>query len=1361
MSTPNDLQALLASIRPRPSPPNAAGQDNSQPLRSAQYQPPLFPPYPHQQPYDGQSSPHSQPHGYLHPSVSSTVQSPSPANTPPHHGSDILSPNVPAPLAEQPQQSNNPDRAANLLNLLKFSQNPPASQPQAPVTGPEQPRSPQGQEAAPSHERNISASDLVASLFSKQAPAAPAVTPPVVPGGSQPRQSSINNADPAENTQDMLLRLLNRPKPGPDAEEAPALVAVQAPAEANDQPVKETLLEVVEPTPQEPAKPETVVSPSSREPLFNYVNPFDQLAAASPRKKSPLPEAGGESPAVEVMKQKVNASATVEPTLAPESAATEERSQSPILDDEQREAVNEVVGRLVDEIGRSLSGESKSATGAKAALPTARAEPSEVFSSIASHLGETAAEAKEAAAVIQPEEPEKQPMADAPEAPAGQSGNEAAEGLADSWESAEDSAEKEEERVVSVHNFPLRPFISITVKTQPGTLATFRDDGIMDIARLKKEFDQLDRSLTAATSDYIVYALAKSGGVRVIRQDDGSDKQVFRSTRDRVFNVTLCTSMGPYNNPDVQAILGIGVSGTVYWTLISRYGRDFFEEDALESESLIFPPFPAFDENTSGGQLKTRAKRSTRHSDLFAIGRGKNIYVVNPQAAASPRYGISGTQRTVNTEKFLKERALTISTGKAGKDFAFSDDDTVIASLDKTGRLRFWDINDVVDNPFVAGPEASEIHVPLHTFVTGSPTEKSWPTSVLFMDKLRAYSRSMALRYVLVGLKQNHTLQLWDIGLGKAVQELKFPHENESDAICSVVYHPPSGIIVVGHPTRNSIYFVHLSAPRYTLAQMSQAAYIRTASKKDSSLPKPESTACLSGIREISLGSKGQLRSLEILSINKSSRATEEVALFELYVMHSRGVTCLNIRKEDLGWTSDNKVIRPVDALEEGFIEIGDLQSFPSFVADESVNGDAESTLSRSTTKEPVKSTDIAGASVAGIAPSRNASPTKQAKKKAAEEQAEFGPTPSGSEKHEKKKKKKAAAAEADAKPKEPTATAGVEPLPVSETQAKEQMKANETLSSTAAANATQATERGAPPGLVSSVPRSGPSNEALSKHLETLQSSVSSEFTKSLGHEFESLYRRFDDERRRWDAASAAKQDQVLRLVSSTLSENVEKNLARIVSNSIQSDVVPAITDATSAALGKQLDNIASQKLNVITDELRQALPKAVANALQQPPVTKVVVDTVVQKLASRVEAEVSKTVHNSMAPVIEGLMRSTKKIEADMERHFQAQIKHYEAQRQSDHAKLEEMSTMLRNLSNTVATLAAQGPQDEAGTRPSAGRPKENVPQQQPAPRGLSVSALSPAPRSPDDAELADIAHLINSEQFEEGSIKVGVPA
>ncbi|THC90131.1 hypothetical protein EYZ11_010414 [Aspergillus tanneri] len=1358
MSTPNDLQALLASIRPRPSPWNTPGQD----APMASYPPQYHSGYrQHQQqsPYDGQSYSHPQLQqpSYRHPSVSSAVHSPSPLNTPPHNGSDILSPNVPTPRSDMfPQQSSvhqhqplpqNPDRATNLLNLLKFSQPAPAAAQQyASAMGVDQPKPAAVhepaviEEASKSHVRNISASDLVASLFSRQE----GTTPPVNSAGSQYAAGAAgvgegsSAAPTAENTQEMLLRLLNRPKPAQDVPEEPEKAASQSSgsispqkspfpgAEPGNVPtppaqaVEESRVTGSRPEEAVSGKPDSFALPSKpslapKEPIFTYVNPFEQLAAVSPRKETPQPKPQSEGPAVEVSKShKVNVTAQVEPAPVFFPA---ERAKSPVLAEEQKEAVTQVVDKLVEQICRDVDEAVDKSTQeqAKSTVPTGReGSTQEGLPPIADNLPETATEAKENVK----NEDSKEAVSDA--AATKETPPDSGDALADSWESAEDSAEKEEQRIVQVHNFPLKPFISITVKVYPGKLSALRDDGIMDIARLKKEFDQLDRSLTSATADYIVYALAKNGGIRIIRQDDGSDKQVFRATRDRVFNVAVCTSQTTTGSSEEQAVLGIGVSGTVYWALISKADKDLFELDALESESLIFPPFPASDENTSGGQLKTRAKRSSRHPGLFAIGRGKNIYVISPQAAASPSYGVSGNQRTVNTEKFFKERALKISTGKAGKDFMFSDDDTVIASLDKTGRLRFWDIREVAANSafFSAGPTPAEVRVPLNTFVTGSPAEKSWPTSILFIDKLRPYVKSMALRYVLVGLKQNHTLQLWDIGLGKAVQELKFPHENESDAICSVAYHPGSGIIV--------------------------ASFIKRAAEKDSSLPKPESTACLSGIREISFASKGQLRSLDLLPITKA--AGDDGGLFELYAMHSRGVTCLNIKKEDLGWSPENKIIRPVNALEEDLIEISELQSFPTYVTDEpSINGDSAPTPTKVAPKEVTKKApDAPSSEAASTAASavRTQSPIKQSRKKMGDEQAESLATANSSEKPDKKKKKKAAA-EGPARSKEPNATANDAPAPVASEQA-----SGSDVSKNAAA-AADATPSVAP--IIGS-------SYNLDKHIEVLQNGVSTEFSKSLSRELEGLYRRFDDERRSWDAASAAKQDQVLRLVSSTLSDNVEKNLARIVSDSIRSEVVPALADLTSSAVGKQLNTVIAQQIGgAVPREMRQSLPESVTRALQQPDVVKVLSEAVSQKFTPYLDGEISKTLQNTISPAFKNLTARVME-KTDIERQMQAQLKQYEVQRQKDAAKIDQLTTLVRGLSDTVASMAAAQTnfQNEVLKLNRAVLPQSGEQDRRQSPATALSAAPSGPATGPEELELAEIARLMSEGRYEEGSVK-----
>ena len=226
-----------------------------------------------------------------------------------------------------------------------------------------------------------------------------------------------------------------------------------------------------------------------------------------------------------------------------------------------------------------------------------------------------------------------------------------------------------------------------------------------------------------------------------------------------------------------------------------------------------------------------------------------------------------------------------------------------------------------------------EVSQPILTLTTVAAKERAWPTSVMLVDKWRPYVRRTALRYMIVGLKQNHTLQLWDLGLGRAVQELRFPQENESDAICSVLYHPSSGMIIVGHPTRNSIYLVHLSAPKYNLPAQSQSQYVQKIASNSSALPKPEATAIMSGIREYSFASKGQLRSVDILSTPNpppEGEDREDRVMFELYVMHSKGVTCIAIKKEDFGWSKESRVMVPFNAEKEGIATIEAMRSLPA-----------------------------------------------------------------------------------------------------------------------------------------------------------------------------------------------------------------------------------------------------------------------------------------------------------------------------------------------------------------------------------------------------------------------------------------------
>ena len=246
-------------------------------------------------------------------------------------------------------------------------------------------------------------------------------------------------------------------------------------------------------------------------------------------------------------------------------------------------------------------------------------------------------------------------------------------------------------------------------------------------------------------------------------------------------------------------------------------------------------------------------------------------------------------------------------------------------------------------------------------------------------------------------MKQNHTLQLWDLSLGKPVQEVNFPHEQESDAICSISYHSKSGILAIGHPTRNSIYLLHVSAPKYNLSPMSQAKFMTLLASGDKNLPVPDSTIIISGCREYSLGTRGQLRSLDMLGDAIAMPDDESPPLFELYVMHSRGITNVVITRKKLGWSKEGKIMHPVDALKVGAIHVTPLPPPPTPIisTSTSTNGEGSSARDVKTVREPARDTAARPAKTSQAAPP-NVTETNAT-------------VNGGAEKAEKKKKKKAA----------------------------------------------------------------------------------------------------------------------------------------------------------------------------------------------------------------------------------------------------------------------------------------------------------------------------------------------------------------
>ncbi|KFY21447.1 hypothetical protein V493_07394 [Pseudogymnoascus sp. VKM F-4281 (FW-2241)] len=1293
-------------------------------------------------------------HGHHHPSVSSAMPTPPIYNNqPPHHPSAVMSPvsdtGSSRPMAVLNEASaSNADRTANLLNLLKFSQPAASSPTNAKPISPPPVSLHQTQPAA----ENRGTADLLATLMgsvgtqeNKRVPSAPQTQ-----FTREPTSASEIPDTPAD-TQAYLLQLLNRPKPaqtdntpvitpakvkGSFGENAGAEKVVTTKAVIYTTPAtKETLSDDVSPTTQPKAAQEPTKNTKT---LFNYVNPFEQLAASSPRNRTPAPAAAAQQATTkapvqilkpprhttgETLDQKrkehdqspsVPSPAHAKRKLGPEAPPT-----IPGSSDAQKafgigstkqpketvaQALNEAGNKADKEVGEALARAANDAS-------KSRVTDDAVAAKAAAAVDESV---DKLASLIEKKDFLKDGRTEAQDAVTSTSvrsvvSNAGQDSVVDSWESADADAatlntadQKESGKNIKIYNFPLKPWVAITLRSDSNVdRPTFDPESAMAIARLRKVFDQNDRTLVTATNNFIVFAMSKNGGIRIIRQDSGRDRKIFDETRDQVFNVSASTS----NRDGTEAVIGTGCSGTVYWAAVKDSGGDKIEEFNAKT-SFALPPIQSPGDENPGGVLKTRARKSSVHPEFFAVGRGKSIHIIFPYLITGGGFIQPGADRFVDVDKYLSQRTLKIDTGKAAKDFTFSQDDTTVVSLDKAGRVKFWDVRGLTSENQPKN-QSIETKEPLMTLITTPATEKSWPTSVIFVDKVRPYLKGCALRYLIVGMKQNHTLQLWDLALGKPVQELHLPHDKESDAACSVVYHAATGVIVVGHPTRNSIYFIHVSAPKYNLPKsLTQSEFIEKLVKKDTTLPSPESTAVMSGIREYlfseSLETKegsdkrarGDLRSLDILQpAAPPNPAKPDTTLFELYAMHSTGVTCISVKPETLGWDSNNRAVNPASAVDEGLITVSELKPIESPAPKESVSSPSASTTTTPSAKITPKAPTMAKETGRKAAVANNhaeqpaAAPGTPAKKaEQAQNLTNGGQETSGTEKAEKKKKRKAAAAAArqlDA---------------VSE-------------SSSAASKAAQAIANGTSDAVVGVV-----SQEQINKALKTVDASIS-DMTRQLNSSIDKIYQSFDTDKTAQVAAAEEKQVALLRLVSSTLGENVDKTLGSIVETNTKKILLPALTDSVSKAVSKNVHDHMSAKLGVlvqasVSKEVQAVLPGTLGKALEKPDflrnlsrsmtdsisgtlavsLTESISSAVVQKVAFKVEENFAKVMKNEIVPSFNALAaRTAQKSAVDIQRTVSERINNLERQRQADSDEISKLSKVIEGLTEMISTMAS----------------------------------------------------------------------
>lgn len=257
---------------------------------------------------------------------------------------------------------------------------------------------------------------------------------------------------------------------------------------------------------------------------------------------------------------------------------------------------------------------------------------------------------------------------------------------------------------------------------------------------------------------------------------------------------------------------------------------------------------------------------------------------------------------------------------------------------------------------------------------------------------------------------------------------------------------------------------------------------------------------------------------------------------------------------------------------------------------------------------------------------------------------------------------------------------------------------------------------------------------------------------------------RRFDEDRRIQQAAGDAKQDAILRLLSSTLTDNVEQVIGRIIMNNIQGTVLPAIADVTSQALDKRLGESLNRSVgNAVPAELHALIPDIVRRTLSQPDFLARIADSIAQPLSQAVENELSRTLQTAIIPAFQQIaVQGAEKIVMEQERKQNETIAAMERVHQQDSQKIDQLMGVVKAMSDNITAMA----KSQAEFQEQVQRAQQEYVSQYEGERGEQETQIhptripTPPPQlSPEELEAQEIERLLRNGKYEEGTIKVSI--
>ncbi|KZT69035.1 hypothetical protein DAEQUDRAFT_757242 [Daedalea quercina L-15889] len=224
---------------------------------------------------------------------------------------------------------------------------------------------------------------------------------------------------------------------------------------------------------------------------------------------------------------------------------------------------------------------------------------------------------------------------------------------------------------------------------------------------------------------------------------------------------------------------------------------------------------------------------------------------------------------------------------------------------------------------------------------------------------------------------------------------------------------------------------------------------------------------------------------------------------------------------------------------------------------------------------------------------------------------------------------------------------------------------------------------RGGDPAILNE----SPLGVALTKEMRKVEENLHTRIGRLIGKELDKQHQRLEDARAHEQAEDFARQEKILKLISTELSKNTTRVVEMAVKNEVQNSVLPSLENITKTEVKAALGNQISKGLS---DSFKQNLPTEIERMLLRPEVSNQIARNVSNAVTPVVERQVKETVSKNL---LQAYQQQSGLMHQELSREIRNEIMGLKQDVKNwQDAAFRTQENMIRELEQTVRSLADQ---------------------------------------------------------------------